>query len=454
MEKKKLSIVTIISYAFATGSGYQIMGSLVGSYLLIFLTDTFGVPAGAAGVIMVIASIWDAINDPIMGTLADRTKTRWGKYRPYFLFIPAILTVVVVLLFASPNLSIHGKIIWTAVFYILYGMLRTGIEIPSYALINAVTDQPEERTKLINAYTVVMGIFTTITTSFALTLVSLFGGENTALGYMIVVGIAGILMTVSCWICFATTKERFVEHTTQEHLIKELKKLFSTKGLLNVLFAWLGSYIAFNIMMASSVYYMMYVIMRPDLISMYMLDISLIGVLGIIFLIPILMKVFKKTEKAFAASQAVVIICSIAILLFSGNLVVLFIFSGIGAMFATASMPFSAMLMTEMTDLVKLDTGRTVNGTMAALKGFCNKAGIAVSSAIISFTLETTGYVAGAIGQEPQAVLTGISFSRFMVPAVCAVVVILSVIGYPVTAQKREQIRAMYNEEGEKENAG
>jgi len=91
---------------------------------------------------------------------------------------------------------------------------------------------------------------------------------------------------------------------------------------------------------------------------------------------------------------------------------------------------------------------------MAALKGFCNKAGIAVSSTIISFTLETAGYVAGAIGQEPQAVLTGISFSRFMVPSVCAVVVILSVIGYPVTAQKREQIRAMYNEEGEKENAG
>ena len=111
MKSAKLKLSTILSYAFATGSGYQIMGSLVGSYLMIFLTDTFGVPAGAAGVIMVLASIWDAINDPIMGTLADRTKTRWGKYRPYFLFIPAILTVVVVLLFASPNISTHGKII-------------------------------------------------------------------------------------------------------------------------------------------------------------------------------------------------------------------------------------------------------------------------------------------------------------------------------------------------------
>ncbi len=444
MEKQKLKMSTILSYAFATGSGYQIMGSLVGSYLLIFLTDTFGVPAGAAGVIMVIASIWDAINDPIMGTIADRTKTKWGKYRPYFLFIPAILTVVVVLLFASPNISTHGKIVWTAVFYILYGMLRTGIEIPSSALINAITNEPQERSKLINAYTVVMGIFTTITTSFALTFVSLFGGENTAKGYMIVVGIAGVLMTISCFACFATSEEKYVEHTTQNHLVAELKELFSIKGLWNVLLTWVASYVAFNIMMASSVYYVMYCVVRPDLISFYMLDISLIGVLGIVFLIPYMMKVFKKTEKAFAYSQLIVIICSIIVLLFQSNLVVLFVFSGIGAMFATASMPFSAMLMTEMTDLVKLETGKTVNGTMAALKGFSNKAGIAASSAIISFTLEATGYVAGAIGQEPQAVIIGIGCARFLVPAICAAVVMLALMKYPVTDEKREKIREMY----------
>ena len=120
MKREKLKLSTILSYALATGSGYQIMGSLVGAYLMIFLTDTFGVPAGAVGVITVVASVWDAINDPMMGTIADRTKSRCGKYRPYFLFIPAILTVVVVLLFASPNIGTHGKIIWTAVFYILY----------------------------------------------------------------------------------------------------------------------------------------------------------------------------------------------------------------------------------------------------------------------------------------------------------------------------------------------
>ena len=444
MKKEKLSIVTILSYAFATGSGYQIMGSLVGSYLMIFLTDTFGVPAGAVGVIMVVASIWDAINDPMMGTIADHTKSRWGKYRPYFLFVPAILTVVVVLLFASPNISTHGKIIWTAVFYILYGMLRTAIEIPSGALINAVTDEPAERNKLINAYTVVMGIFTTITTSFALSFVSLFGGDNTAKGYMIVVGASGILMTVSCFICFATTKENCARENTQAPLMVELKKLFHVKGLIFVILAWLAAYTAFNIMMSSSVYYMMYCVCRPDLISFYMLDISLVGVLGIVFLIPILMKKFGKTERAFAASQVVVIICYIVIMLFRQNLVVLFVASGIAAMFATASMPFSSMTMSEMTDLILLDSGSTMNGTIAALKGFSNKAGIAISSAVVSFTLAATGYIAGAVGQEPQAVITGISIARFIVPVICGVIIILALMKYPVTDEKRMEFRKMY----------
>ena len=437
MKREKLKLSTILSYALATGSGYQIMGSLVGAYLMIFLTDTFGVPAGAVGVITVVASIWDAINDPIMGTIADRTKSRWGKYRPYFLFIPAILTVVVVLLFASPNIGTHGKIIWTAVFYILYGMLRTAIEIPSGALINAVTDEPSERSKMINAYTMVMGICTTIATSFGLSLVSLFGGDNTAKGYMIVVGLAGLIMTITCWMCFSTTKETCVQHNEQKPLLEEIKSLFHVKGLLSVIAVWLAAYTAYNIMMSSSVYYIMYCLCRPDLISMYMLDVSLVGLLGIVIIVPLFMRLFHKTQKAFAISQVAVIICDILIVIFHGNMTVLFVCSGVASMFATASMPFSAMMMTEMTDLVLINSGRVVNGTMAALKGFSNKAGIAISSAVVSFTLAATGYIANAIGQEPQAVITGITVARFVVPAICGVVIILALVKYPITDEVR-----------------
>ena len=219
------------------------------------------------------------------------------------------------------------------------------------------------------------------------------------------------------------------------------------KGLLSVIAVWLAAYTAYNIMMSSSVYYIMYCLCRPDLISVYMLDVSLIGLLGIVIIVPLFMKLFHKTQKAFAISQVAVIICDILIVIFHGNMAVLFICSGVASMFATASMPFSAMMMTEMTDLVLIDSGRVVNGTMAALKGFSNKAGIAISSAIVSFTLAATGYIANAIGQEPQAVITGITVARFVVPVICGIVIILALVKYPITDEVRQKVRAVYEKQ-------
>lgn len=451
-EKKKLGLSTILSYAMATGSGYQIMGAVVGSYLLVFLTDTFGIPAGAAGIIMVVASIWDAINDPMMGILADRTKSKMGKYRPYFLFAPALLSVSVVLLFASPNLSDSGKIIWTAIFYTLYGMLRTAIEIPSSAMINAITDEQSERTKLISAFTITMGIFTTISSSFALNFVSLFGGENTAKGYMWVVGIAGVMMTLSCWWCFASTKELGEAKANSTSLSHELKQLLKFRELLPVILIWLAGYTSFNIMMGTSVYYMCYYICRPDLISYYMLDISLVGVIGIAVLVPVFMKVFKSAKSAFAASQFGVAICSIVLFFFGKNLIILFALSGVGSIFATLSMPFSAMLMSEMTDYILVKSNSVMNGTIAALKGFANKGGMAISSAVVSFSLSATGYIAGAIGEQPDAVLFGLRSAKFLVPVICAVIIMGCLSKYPVDNSIREKIKGLYdNSKGEKD---
>jgi len=428
---KKLSLTTVWSYAFSYGSGYQIMGALVGSYLMIFLTDTFGVPAAAVSVIMVLASVWDAINDPIMGVLADKTHTRFGKYRPYFLFVPAALTVVAVALFANPSLSTHGKIIWTAVFYVFYGMLRTAIEIPCGAIISAVTDEASERSRMISAYTLVMGIFTTITTSFALTAVSLFGGDNVAKGYMIIMLIAGILMTISCWICFANTKETCVPAKKTSSAKEDLKNLFSTKGIIPVLLIWVGSYIAYNGMMSSSVYYVMYCLMRPDLISPYMLTISVVGLLGIALGLPVLMRFTHEVKRAFAVSQILVLLSSVVCLVFGNNIPVIFISSGIGSFFATMSMAFSAMIMTEMTDYVYKCKGSVVNGTMASLKGFSNKIGMAIANGLTSAVLAATGYIAGAVGGQSAATLTGISMVRFLCPAVMAVLIVVSFKFYP-----------------------
>ena len=419
------------------------MGSLVGSYFLVFLTDTFGVSAAAAGIIMVIASIWDAINDPMMGVIADKTHTRFGKFRPYLLWVPGCLTVVVVLMFLSPNLTPAGKIIWTAVFYILYGMLRTAFEIPCNAIINAVTNIEKERQKMIAAYTQTMGIFTALTTSFALTMVTFFGGENTAKGYMIVVGAAGIIMTISSLFLFFTTKEEFVaaNKDTKISAFAQLKKLVHVKGLVSAVVVWVAGYLGFNIMMASSVYYVMYCLARPDLISGYMMTISLVGLLSPFILVPLFLKLFHSLKKAFLWSQMLTMLFNLGCLLVNGSIVPIFIFSGCAAMLATMFMVYGAMMMAEVTDESLHETGLVMNGTIAALKGFSNKLGIAISNGILSAVLAVTGYIPNAIGAEPEATVRGITLVRFGVPLLMAGIATVALIFYPITEELKASQR-------------
>ena len=441
---EKLKLSTVISYALAAGTGSQFIGAVVGTYLTVFLTDTIGVPAGAAGVIMVIATIWDAINDPMMGSLADRTKTRWGRYRPYLLFVPIPLVLVTVLLFSSPDLSTTGKIIWTAVFYILYGMLTTAIQIPFGALINAVTDQESQRRRMVSAYTVVMGIVTTIASSFALIFIGAAGKGNTSKGYMIVLGTAGVILILTNWLCFACTKEKFVNREQPVGLGKQLKKLVKCKEIYPVLLIWCMGCLGFQSMMGSSVYYITYYIGNPALIPTYMLVVSLVGLLGIAFVLPIFSKLFKEMKTGFMVSQGIAAVCFLILFFVGKNSVpLLYILSGIAAVFATMSNAYIPLIMTEMIDYIYFKTGDQLNATIGALRGFSYKCGLALSSAVLTFTLGATGYVANA-AQQTSSALTGINFVRFMVPVISAVIVIICLKVYPVSGAVKEKMKDLY----------
>lgn len=239
MEKNKLKFSERIVWAIGQSSGRQFITALVSTYVLVFLTDTFGVPAGAAGVIMTVAAVWDAINDPMMGTLADRTKSRWGTYRPYLLFIPLPLSIVSMLLFAAPDLTTTGKIVYTAVLYICYGMLLTAIEIPYNALLPTMTKDETERNDTISLSTFIASLMILIVSSFTPNLVAVFGGDNPSKGYVILVGIGAVLMCVTSWIAFAKCKERYtVEKTETKSVGESLLTLLKVKEMYPMIGFW------------------------------------------------------------------------------------------------------------------------------------------------------------------------------------------------------------------------
>ncbi len=432
-QKKELSFSEKMLWALGQSTGRQFITALVATYILVFLTDTFGVAAGAAGVIMTLATVWDAINDPILGSLADRTKSKWGTYRPYLLFVPLPLSIVATLLFAAPDLSASGKVVYAAVLYICYGMLVTCIEIPYNALLPTMTKNEMERNDTISLSTFIAGVVIMIVSSFTPNLVQVLGGEDASKGYMMVVIIGAVCMCITSWLAFAKCKERHTVEKQTESTKEALANLLKVKEMYPMIAFWCVGCILFNIIMASSVYYCMYYLMNPGLIATYMLTINVAGMVGVMLFMPFILRAVKGSiKKAVLFTQAIAAVSYlVCFLVGNSNVTLIYIFTAIGCIFSTMTNAYRPMTVVGMTDFVLKKTGNQLNGTISAIGGFAYKCGTALSNAILAGMLAATGYVAGAIGGQTDAFMTGINSVRFLVPLIATVLYIILVHFYP-----------------------
>ncbi len=150
---------------------------------MMFYTDIFGIPAGFVGTMFLLARALDAISDPCMGLLADRTRSRWGKFRPWILFGAIPFGLVCVLAYSSPDLSHNGKLIYAAVTYTLLTLLYTVVNIPYCALGGVITDNPTQRISLQSSALRAGDGGGMLSTVLMMPLVNFIGGEDKALGF-------------------------------------------------------------------------------------------------------------------------------------------------------------------------------------------------------------------------------------------------------------------------------
>lgn len=151
--------------------------------MMFFYTDIFGIPAGFVGTMFLLARALDAISDPCMGLLADRTRSRWGKFRPWVLFGALPFGIVCVLAYSTPDLSLNGKMIYAAITYTLLTLLYTVVNIPYCALGGVITNDPTQRISLQSWRFVLATAGGMLSTVLMMPLVKLIGGENKALGF-------------------------------------------------------------------------------------------------------------------------------------------------------------------------------------------------------------------------------------------------------------------------------
>jgi glycoside/pentoside/hexuronide:cation symporter, GPH family len=199
-------------------------------FLPIFYTDVLGISAAAMGTMMLVTRIWDAVNDPIMGFIADRTQSRWGKFRPYIIAFAIPLAIAGVFAFTVPGFSASGNLVYAYVTYMLLMMIYTAINVPYAALMGVITPNSMERTKVSSYRFVAAFIGQFIVGAATLGLVGYFGGANEARGWQMTMGTYGLLAIALLFSTFFLTRERVMPTKEQRNKISDdLKDLFKNK---------------------------------------------------------------------------------------------------------------------------------------------------------------------------------------------------------------------------------
>ena len=214
----KVPLISKIAYGFGdVGCNFSWM--FVSNFLMIFYTDVFGISMAAVSALMLFSRFWDAINDPIVGGLTDKTKSRWGRYRPWLLVAAPITAILLVLTFwARPDWPQNGKIIYMVITYCLLVLGYTCVNIPYGTLCGAMTQDIDERAKINTSRSVAAMIAIGVLNIITVPLISKFGSHSAKTGYLTVAVIYGCIFTACHFFCFAKTKEAVITPEKEKFL--------------------------------------------------------------------------------------------------------------------------------------------------------------------------------------------------------------------------------------------
>jgi GPH family glycoside/pentoside/hexuronide:cation symporter len=254
----KLSIKEKVGYGLGDTASNLVWATLM-SFIMYYYTDVFGIAAAAVGTMFLFARFFDGITDFMTGAIADRTNSRWGKFRPYLLWMCAPLAIITVLTFTVPNFDPTGKLIYAWVTYNLLMLFYTLVNIPYSALSGVMTDDPLDRTSL-NSYRMVLaqcGGF--LVNGATLPLVAYFGKGNEALGFQLTTALFGLLVVVLFLVTFSTTNERIQPKAEQKTTLRgDLGMLFRNRHWVIMFAAGMLDLTFIIIRAATLVYYCKY----------------------------------------------------------------------------------------------------------------------------------------------------------------------------------------------------
>ncbi len=456
--EEKIKLKEKIGYGLGDAAS-SMFWKIFSMYLMFFYTDVFGIAPAVVGTMFLITRIWDSCFDPLVGIIADRTKSRWGKFRPYLLWTAIPFAIIGVLTFYTPDFDEKGKIIYAYVTYSLMMMIYSIINVPYASLLGVMSGDRKERTTL-SSYRMVFAFGGSLLALWLIEpLVNHFGGSlNSKTGWLYTIIVFGMITTVFFWGCFFLTKERVQPINDEKPNLKEdLNDLLKNRPWWILLGAGIGALIFNSIRDGAAVYYFKYYVsstvsysfsilgenfaMTPT--TLYLVLGQAANIIGVIAATPIANKIGKK--KTFFGAMALAAILSV-IFYYLGkeDVILIMIFQVLISICAGCIFPLIWSMYADSADYSEWKQGRRATGLIFSASSMSQKFGWTIGGAATGWLLGYFGFQAN-VAQTITA-QTGIQLMLSILPAIAAAISVLFIIFYPLSEEKLQAIEDDLND--------
>ena len=462
----KIGLSEKIGYGLGDMSS-SMFWKLFGAYLMLFYTDVFGISAAVVGTMFAVTRVWDSFFDPVVGAFADRTSSRWGRFRPYLLFLAVPFGLIGVITFLTPPFDNTGKIIYAYVTYALMMMVYSAINVPYASLLGVMSPDPSHRNTLATYRMTFAYLGSFIALLLFMPLVNAFGGGDVngptrlwftapQFGWFMAVVVIAAICVVLFLACFALTKERVEPIKHEKTSLKtDFRDLVHNKPWWILLGAGVSSLVFNSIRDGATVYYFKYYVDETAVGNISILGLPFVlsgiylgvgqaaNIVGVILAAPVSNRIGKRNT--FISSMALATVFSVIFFWFNKDqLYLIFVFQILISICAGSIFPLLWSMYADCADYSELRTGNRATGLIFSSSSMSQKFGWAFGSAITGWMLAQFGFKANAV--QSAETIQGIKMFLSILPAVGALLSLVFIYFYPLSESKMKKITAELQE--------
>ncbi len=428
-----------ISYGLAD-MGFNFYWANIATFLMMFYTDVYGISAAAAASMMFVIKIVNAFTDPLIGAVADRTSTRFGKFRPYLVWMALPLAGAGVLTYTTPDLGADGKLAWAYGTYLLMMVCYTCINIPYNALSGVMSAEPQERSTINGLRFIFAFAGSMLVTAATPAMVVWLGAGDEQRGWQLTMLAWGVLASLLFAATFFNTRERIAPPPRQQTRVRDdLRDLAGNRPWMVLFFLALIIMVSITLRTTTAAYYFKYVVARPELLASFLPAYMAAAAAGAA-LTPVMTRFIDKKTLMMVLMSLTALLSAAFFFVGPEQITAMYALQiALGLVLGPKS-PLAFSMYADTADYNEWRNGRRATAMTFAAATFSQKLGTALAVAVIGMVFTQLGYVPNAA--QSSGSQAGIVWLMSIIPAVFALLAVAVMFFYNLDSGKLRQIQA------------